>query len=144
DLRAAATGFVVAWARARPEEKIPFNLFDELMDDVARRLPPTLDGALAAATRRAAVTFPGLAPLGGRDPHADHVKRHVRAGLFGDTARPCASRSTLFADIRALLEAAGASAPRRLLVLDDLQWADDDSLALLSSLLDACSPRLTF
>lgn len=140
--RAAETGLSVAWARARPEERVPFNLIDPLVDDLVERLSrePAPAGVRAAAAR-AAASFPALFEIAGRDAHAERVRRAVHAELFGGAPK-APSRASLFEDLCVLLEAVDPSAPGRLLVLDDLQWADADSRAFVRAFLDQ-PPRRT-
>jgi hypothetical protein len=137
-------GLSVAWARARPEERVAFNLIGELVEDAGRRLRlgPIADEVRGAA-QRASVSFPVLARLGGRESHEDKVRQRVRAELFGEGGAMPSSRASLFDDLRVLFEAADPTASKRLFVLDDLQWADGDSIAFLESLLGAAAARIT-
>lgn len=146
--RAREAGLSVSWARARPESSIAFNLIDELIDDACERLHAVSVDVRGAALRTSRV-FPALARLAGAEPHADLVRRAVRAQLFGHGCSERApvelllSRGALFGDLRVLIEAVDPSAEGRLLILDDLQWADGDSLAFVASLLDFSDARCT-
>jgi tetratricopeptide (TPR) repeat protein len=142
--RAAEAGMSVSWARARPEERVAFNLIDELVDDAARRLAHSgISASVTAAAAQASVSFPVLAPLAGTDPYIDRVRLRVRDGLFGSGTHSPAPSSSLFEALRALLDAVDPECARRVLVLDDLQWADGDSIAFVESLLDAGAGRST-
>ncbi len=142
--RAAEAGISVSWARARPAARVAFNLVDELIDDAAERLSRSaLAPAQREAARRASLSFPALARLVGVDPLAERVRRAAHAALF-DSPRETASRGPLFAELLSLLEQVDSTAPARIVVLDDLQWADADSLAALSAWLDHGSSRCAF
>jgi predicted ATPase len=109
---AAARGVPVAWARATDRDSSPpYGLWRLLLDDPAVR---ALDD--------------------------DRSPADLWSAVFGDAERPApasgadptgAQRFVLFAEVRRLL--AEAAGPRGLLlVLDDLQWADQASAVLLA------------
>ncbi len=138
--------FVDAVARRRPDvlvlggrcherETVPFKGVDGVVDALARALLrlPLPERALPAPSEAAAVgqlfpvllRVPALARRGGALPSS-----------------PLELRARGFRGLRELL---GAMAARRTLVItiDDVQWADTDSLALLGELLHAPAvPRL--
>jgi predicted ATPase len=81
-----------------------------------------------------------LAGLAGRGPEAD---RDVLASIFPslrrpgrENAGPACQRYRLFRAVRALLES--LASPALVLLLDDIQWADEDTTELLAQLL--CQP----
>jgi len=109
---AAAVGVAVAWARAADRNSSPpYGLWRLVLDEPAIR---TGDGASS--------------------------RPDLWAQVFGDAERPApaegadsgtAQRFALFAEVRRRL-AQAAERSGLLLVLDDLQWADDASAALLA------------
>ena len=123
---AAARGVPVAWARtAGPDSSPPYGLWRIVLDEPAFR---------------AADDDPSLGGLWSR--------------VFGDAERPAlaegadsgsAKRFALFAEVRRRLShAAGPSG--LVLVLDDLQWADDASAVLLADVVRQLrgTPMLVF
>ncbi|GIW73370.1 MAG: hypothetical protein KatS3mg102_2912 [Planctomycetota bacterium] len=120
--RAERAGAAVLRGYGRPGERVAFSAVDGAIDALAielsrhrdRRRPPQLDEALALA----ATAFPVLA-------HAEPR-----------CAPPAANvpRWRIFEAVVALLRELAARQRGVLLVLDDLQWADDDAVALLDHL----------
>ncbi|HYB86642.1 MAG TPA: AAA family ATPase [Streptosporangiaceae bacterium] len=111
--RAGERGLLVLAGRARHGgERVPFYaLADALDDHLAGRV---LDG-LAAHRDVLGLVFPSL-----RRPGMEH------AGVTCERYR-------LFRAVRALLES--LAAPQLVLLLDDLQWADEDTAEVLAQLL---------
>ncbi len=115
--------------RCHEREAVPYKAFDGVIDDLARHLAERdqelpLDGAQLAALLR---TFPALG-----------------IAFASSTVQPLANdrssiRSLAFSALIELLRRVAASVPT-LVMIDDLQWADLDSLALLRELLDASPP----
>jgi predicted ATPase len=109
---AAAAGAAVAWARAADRDSSPpYGLWRLVLDEPAVRT-----GA------------------------GDAARRDLWSQVFGDAERPApaegadsgtAQRFALFAEVRRRL-AQAAERGGLLLVLDDLQWADDASAVLLA------------
>jgi eukaryotic-like serine/threonine-protein kinase len=134
--RIAADDAYVFSGRCHERELVPFNAADGLFDAVAHvlrhlgeervyELLPDHAGVLAQV-------FPVLA----------RVPAIARAELPSPSLDPREGRSFLFAAARSLFEALGRERPV-LLYVDDLQWADGDSLALLSELMrPARGPRV--
>ena len=125
---ARAAGTRVLRSRCDPRDHVPFGAIDGAVDELARilaRLP--LARARAVAPRNAAtlaVAFPVLRAIPGFEPGPD------RAG----------PRSRIGPALAELLARAGEGA-RWLLVVDDAQWGDPDSAAVLSEILrEACVP----
>lgn len=128
--RLLAAGSRVLRGRARLEERIPYNLFDGAVDELAlalRRHPPK--GPFEQAARRATDAFPALARATGQSLDRGSVRRRVAAGLFGTRPPP---RLVAFEGLASLLTASPTA-----LLLDDLQWADGDAIALLDHLMNA-------
>jgi hypothetical protein len=109
--------------RCHERERVPYRAFDLVIDDLAAELAH--DGRLAQGLPHAAAlarVFASLAvalgPVGGAPAEDLRVERE-RAQLA----------------LVALLERALAT-PRAVIALDDLQWADDDSLELLALIVE--------
>lgn len=122
----AQQGTRVFAGRCYQRESVPFKAFDGVVDSIAQEL-----SAWARADRER-VLPPQLADeLGGLFPVLFEL-------AFGDGARETTprerKRATAFAAFATLLGALAASGPC-VVVIDDLQWADSDSLALLTELL---------
>lgn len=115
---ATAGGALVLRGRGRPQDRVPFNAVDAAVDGLAQhlagrrrsRLDPGLLHDLSVASR----AFPVLQRITGEP--TEQVPAHRRAA-FGALCNAL----TRIAD-----EGAGV-----VLLIDDLQWADDDSIALL-------------
>jgi eukaryotic-like serine/threonine-protein kinase len=124
------------FGRARPSETVAFNALDGAVDDLSSALEllaePTAEARAAAVV--ASRTFPVLADFGRVDAHHARVRDAVRARLFGIDARDTAPRGRVFEAIGTLLAELGSGAS---VVIDDLQWADQDSLAVLGHLVQA-------
>jgi eukaryotic-like serine/threonine-protein kinase len=125
--RAEAAGAIVLRGRARASDRVPFNALDAALDELSSHLGQlerdALDGPLADALRKAASAFPVLARPLGREAHT------------ALDALP--SRRALFDAVTDLLGAVASEQAGLVLYVDDLQWADDDCLALLDHLVDA-------
>jgi len=118
-------GVAVLSGRGRAWERVPFNAVDGAVDALAAALahagPLTPEEVRAAAL--AAPAFPVLVGAARGAPTPD-------AG-----ARPT-SRAGIFDAVAALLSAVARRSGGALLLVDDLHWADQDSLSLLDRLLD--------
>jgi hypothetical protein len=129
----ARDGDTVTWrGRCHERERVPYRAFDLIIDDLATELAG--DPRLAREIEHVGAlcrVFPVLAPLidpalGAEPPAADlRVERErallALAELFGQLMR----------------------APRGVAVIDDLQWADEDSLELLELLVERVEKPLT-
>ncbi len=104
-------GVRVFRARGRDNESIPFNALDAVVDRLAL-LALELDGAVRERARVAASSFPVLAD--------------------GAAIDPSVPAREVFAALRDLITASASLGA--LLVIDDLQWADTDSLRALYAL----------
>ena len=124
---------VLSWrGRCHERERVPYRAFDSIIDDLATELAgdPRLARVIEHAAALARV-FPVLAPLldpvlGDEPPAADLRVERERALL------------ALVQMVRTLM-----TAPRGVVVIDDLQWADDDSLELLALLVEKIERPLT-
>ncbi len=120
-------GAVVLRGRCYEREALPFRAFDRLLDAAAAQLvrwPPAWKATLREDAAALARAFPVFVGLAGQAP----------APLKGPAAREAA------------LAAAGRVLGRMaelgplLLVIDDLQWSDPESVDLLEALLAADAP----
>lgn len=122
-------------ARCHPYESIPYKAFDAAIDDLARYWIGLDDGSAAAlcpaeGAEALALLFPELR----RVPVVDAKARS--GAVRGD---PRALRQSGFAALRAVLTRAAARQPVVLWV-DDAQWADADSIALVESVFGGEEP----
>lgn len=129
----ARSGEALTWrGRCHERERVPYRAFDLIIDDLATGLAG--DPELAREIEHAGAlcrVFPVLAPLVdpalGDDPPA--------ADLRVERERALLAMVQLF---RHLLRA-----PLGVVVIDDLQWADEDSLELLALLVERAEKPLT-
>lgn len=130
---ATRSGDFLLWrGRCHERERVPYRAFDSIIDDLATELAgdPRLAKEVGHASALARV-FPVLSPLidpvlGDEPPVADLRVERERALL------------ALIQMVRVML-----TAPRGVVVIDDLQWADEDSLELLALLVEKIERPLT-
>lgn len=131
---------------------LPFQAVDELMDDLAERLvslpPAEVDALLPPDFARLGEVFPVLRlgrPAPTRRPpsslHDGSLSETVasghtrlRAPRAPEALDPLERRARLFAAARELLARLARRGPL-VLAIDDIQWADDDGMALLAEVL---------
>ncbi len=125
--RAASPELLALRGRCHTRERIPYNAFDGVIDDLARELSrlhvdPQELGELGRM-------FPSIATAASSPPS-------------GEGRAPLAARGRAFAALRSVLDRISGERPV-VVVLDDAQWADVDSLAVLAALIAPPSaPRL--
>ena len=128
---------VVLSGRCYERESVPYKAFDGIIDELTRflgRLPPdVLDELLPLTVAFAAQLFPVLRGV-------DAIANAARGD---DAIDPQQQRTLLFAAVRQLFVALAARY-RLLLVVDDLQWTDAESLALLHELVRAPPPSILY
>jgi tetratricopeptide (TPR) repeat protein len=122
--------------RCYERESVPYKAFDGIVDAVAHYLQSLGEGLGPGARDEAETLVPRDRALLGR---VFPVLRGVNAiatarGDEGSAIDPLVLRARVFAALRALFTSLAARAPVVVLV-DDLQWADADSIALLQALL---------
>ncbi len=140
DLRAAARAIdaLVLRGRCYERESVPYKAFDGMFDELARRLASFPDVEVERVLPRWIVELTRVFPVLG-------TVAVVRARV---DAAPATNTVVSAVELRrralsAARELAVNLTMERTLVLeiDDLQWADADSVALLHTLLEAPSPR---
>jgi hypothetical protein len=133
-LKADLPGAVVLSGRCYERESVPFKAFDGLVDALCgqlRRLPR--DQVLLTVPRHAELLL-RLFPVLGRVEVFDQLRGQRR-----EIADQQEVRSLAFRALRELLHRLSEQAPL-LLTVDDVQWADTDSLKLLRALLQPPDP----
>lgn len=117
---------LVLESHASDRELVPFNGFDGIVDGLLHHLhelpPQDVERLLPDDTDALAAVFPVLQRVG------QIIDRHGRRGP-PPTEPAQARRRRAFGALRELFARLAARRPL-LLVIDDFQWADDDSLAL--------------
>ncbi|MDB4963107.1 MAG: hypothetical protein JWP01_3106 [Myxococcales bacterium] len=118
--------------RCHERERVPYRAFDLIVDDLATELAgdPRLAREVDHAAALASV-FPVLAPLVDQERAADPAAADPRV----ERERALIALTQMFAQL-----IVGA---RAVIVIDDLQWADEDSLELLSVLVERIGRPLT-
>jgi eukaryotic-like serine/threonine-protein kinase len=133
----------VEWrGRCHERERVPYRAFDQIIDDLATELArdPHLADAIDHPGALARV-FPALgAVIQARNEPVDLRVERERAliamtQLFRRVVRAPIATTQLFRRV--------VRAPRAMIVIDDLQWADDDSLELLALLVERMDLPLT-
>jgi hypothetical protein len=124
---------VVLRGRCHPQESVPYKAFDAVIDALSRVLLALPEEHVASLVPRHANALTRVFPVLGR------VDALRKAPATSDEPEPHEVRRRAFAALRQLL---GALAKHRTLVLsiDDLQWGDLDSAALLRELLAPPAP----
>ena len=121
-------GVIVLGGRCYERESVPYKAFDGIIDELARMLakrsPYEIAEMLPERVALAAQMFPVLRSV----PAIASKPRPAEA------SDPQQQRTLLFAAVRELFGAL-AKRSRMVLVIDDLQWTDAESLALLRELL---------
>ena len=127
---------VVLSGRCYERESIPYRAIDEIVDGLSQRLRRLPEVETAALLPRMASHLARAFPV------LLDVKLFASAPQPYEIADPHQLRACVFDALRELLARFG-DRHRVVLVIDDLQWADADSLALLAEVLrQPLAPRL--
>jgi hypothetical protein len=127
--RVAGPSTLVLHGRCYERESVPYKGVDALIDDLAQYLASLREDEAAALLPDRAPLLRTLFPVLDAVP----AVRDARA-TRSEVRNPQEARAQMFALLRSLL--VNVALYRRLvLVVDDLQWADADSLALLADVL---------
>jgi serine/threonine protein kinase len=131
ELSAVRTDVLVLAGRCDERELVSYNALDGAVDALARYLAilPADEVATPGGTRELLQIFPVLRGV----PALDAAARHHAAARRDPTGAEIDPRSLAFAALADLLNAAAVRRPV-VLWLDDVHWADADSLALLGEL----------
>ncbi len=144
-LRREDAAHVPSWrGRCHERERVPYRAFDFVIDDLATELAyaPKLAAQIehAGALSRVFPTALGaIAEAAGaaHQPPVEDLRVERERAARDDRAVPPRDRDATRGIARSgESDAAAGPATRALLVLDDLQWADDDSLELLALLVE--------
>src|SRR3569623_377868 len=133
-LGGARDGDTIAWrGRCHERERVPYRAFDFIIDDLATELAG--NAALVAQLDHAGALARVFPPLGG-----------VIEPMIGDSPpaedlRVARERALL--NMVALFRLVAETSVRGIVVIDDLQWADEDSLELLALLVERIARPLT-
>jgi len=133
-LRAESRGAVVLTGRCYERETVPYKAVDGAIDSVSRYLTTLPASVVAKLTPDHAGLVGQVFPVLRR---IEPIARSPRPPL--DKLDPVVLRTRLFAGLRDLFDKIAAHAPLVLLI-DDLQWADADSFALLAEILRGPEP----
>jgi serine/threonine protein kinase/tetratricopeptide (TPR) repeat protein len=122
--------------RCHEREAVPYKALDELTDALSRHLAALPDDELAAI-------LPADSSLLGRAfPVLRECSAIARARPGDEAIPPSQQRLRMFAALRELLSRL-ARRKTLILTIDDLQWTDGDSLALLRTIIDGKdAPRM--
>ncbi len=128
DRRLTSNGVIVLSGRCRAAESVPYRaldgLFDELAQHLSRLAPEIVSALLPEGAGLLGRTFPALA----------RVEAIARAPLDKEPiANPLEQRRRAFGALRGLLARLAKQQPL-VLAIDDIQWADKDSLSVLRTL----------
>ena len=118
---------LVLQSHASDRELVPFNGFDGIVDGLVRYLIELPRDEVAALVPEGADDLVGIFPV------LSHVPG-FGARPTGERGSMAARRSHAFAAFRRLLAALARRRPL-VLVIDDFQWADDDTLMLRQALM---------
>ncbi len=130
---------VVLMGQCREHEAVPFKAMDGIIDALSRFLCRLSEVAAAELVPKNAALLPGAFPVLGRVAAIAKAPRPAQVA-----ADPFQQRKRVFSALREML-CRLTERYRLICVIDDMQWADSDSLALLEELLrPPDEPRMLF
>ncbi len=132
---AARAGALLLRGRCYERESLPYKAIDSLMDQLARYL------ASLPAPQCAALLPESAATLRSTFPVLEIVPSLLALPSVPIVADPHEARARMFASVRALFINV-SRVSRIVMSIDDLQWADEDSLMLLTEVLRQGGPSL--
>jgi len=115
--------------RCYEQESVPFRALDSVLDSLSQDLLGRPDAEVARLLGGGVHFLAGVFPVLTRVPAVARL-----APRYQSVDDPTERRHLAFRQLKSLL-AAVASVTSLIIFIDDLQWADDDSLALLRDLL---------
>jgi hypothetical protein len=121
-------GTLVLRGRCSEREYVPYKALDGVVDGLVEFVGTTDFAPIVAAVERSLPELVRAFPVLGR------IRGERQADASPGTGDPYVRRLALFGAFRSLLASVCAH-KRVILALDDMQWADADSLALLSAVL---------
>ncbi len=127
ELAREVPGLLVLRGRCHAQESVPFKAFDGIVDDLSASLRQLSGTAAAALVPRRASLIVQAFPVLGRVPA---FAESPQASAVID---PQERRQRVFAAFRELLGRLAETRPV-IATIDDLQWADEDSFAMLREL----------
>ncbi|HVK77973.1 MAG TPA: protein kinase [Kofleriaceae bacterium] len=132
---AAGPGALVLRGRCHERESVPYKAVDGVIDALSQHLrgldPRIVERLLPEGFDALCRVFPVLQQVDAAAPRPPALRRGDRAD----------ARRRVFGALRELLVRVGERLPLAVLI-DDLQWADADSMALLEEVLRPPGPRL--
>ena len=123
-------GPLVLSGRCHARESLPYNAFDGVLDDLSHILMGLPDDRVSSLLPQDIDLLARLFPILHRIPRVGPPPSTQSESPEGSDENPRELRSRAAGALRALLAALGRQGPL-LIFIDDLQWADRDSLELL-------------
>ncbi len=129
-LRISQDGLMVLNGRCYERESVPYKALDGIVDALARQLKRQPESLVAGLLPRWSALLTDVFPVLQRvSSFADAPRVHAKTA-----SDPQTQRVRLFASMRELFIRVGDRYPL-VVCIDDLQWADADSMALLGEML---------